>query len=324
LNAEDEAMTAGRALRLPTYRLERVNVAVLNVDYAPPHGIGYARPLSPYRLRQLRNNWDPLAVSPMTLSRRADGSLWIIDGNHRRYVAYDMGMLQLPAMVHSGLAREQEADLYTKLGTVLGQTPWTRFQSKLAAGDQAARDIAKIAARYKLKLNGDYGRTNNSIQAVARCEWIYARGGPDGLNWVFAFLVHAFDGDRDSLGEQQLEGTYGFYVRYAELVNRDEVARMLGASGIPAWTNRADSVWQHSDVGRRGNTYGAAIAAMVNDTWRKRGIKVKDLLPAWEINPNAFGARYRNVGFTERQSVQMQWRTSSSHNPAPQQLGADA
>jgi len=256
----------------------------------------------------------------MTLSRRGDGSLWIIDGNHRRYVAFEMGMLELPAMVHSGLTRAQEADLYTKLGTVLGQTPWTRFQSKLVAGDDNARDIVKIAERYELRLNGSYGRSAGNIQAVARCEWIYARGGPEALNWVFAFLTHAFDGDRDSIGEQQLEGVYGFYVRYADKVHRDEVARMLGASGLNAWQNRADAVWQHSDVGRRGNTLGAAIMEMVNDTWRKQGKRVRDLLPAWELNPNAFGSRYREVHWNARSSAP-QWTTSVG-GMAPQQLGA--
>jgi len=306
-------------IRLPTYRLERVHVAVLNVDYAPPHGTGYARPLSPHRLRQLRQEWDPLAVSPLTLSRRADNTLWIIDGNHRRFIAFEQGMLQLPAMVHSGLERAQEADLYTKLGTVLGQTPWTRFQSKLVAGDASAVEVVKIATQYNFELNGDYGRTDGRIQAVARVEWILARGGPDALNWVFAFLVDAFDGARDSLGEQQLEGVYGFYVRYSDQVNRQDVARMLSAGGIPAWGDRADSIWQHTDVGKRGNTWGAAIAEMVNDQRRRQGKKGKDLLPAWEINPNRFGARYRSVSFSDRH---VQWRSSSSHNPAPQQLGS--
>ena len=197
---EDEAraLVDRNPVRLPTYRLERVTVAVLNVDYSPPHGTGYARPLSPYRLKQLREEWDPLAVSALTLSRRPDNTLWIIDGNHRRYIAYEKGMFQLPALVHSGLERGQEADLYTKLGTVLGQTPWTRFQAKLVSGDDAANDIMLLADRYSIELGGT-SKGDNRINAVARVEWIYARGGPEGLNWVLGCLTDAYGGDRDSL-----------------------------------------------------------------------------------------------------------------------------
>lgn len=305
-------------IRLPTYKLERVHVATLNVDYSPPHGSGYARPLSEHRLKQLRQHWDPLAVSPLTISRRPDNTLWVIDGNHRRVVAYEKGMMQLPAMVHTGLERATEADLYTKLGTVLGQTPWTRFQAKLVAGDEAARDIVKIAQRYDLEINGYYGNQDGHVAAIARVEWIYARGGSEGLNWVFAFLGEAFGDTREAYGEMQLEGTFGFWVRYADRVSRDEAARIIGAAGINAWYDRAASIWQRTDVGARSNTYGLAIADAINDVWRKKGKKVKELLPAWTVNLAAFGSRYRTgINFRD---VSQAWTTSSPKNPAPQNL----
>src|SRR5262252_2955271 len=259
---EAQALVAAHPVRLPTYRLERIHVAVLNVDYAPPHGTGYARPLSEHRLRDLRRDWDPLAVSPLTLSRREDNTLWVIDGNHRRVIPYEKQMMQLPAMIHTGLQRTQEADLYTKLGTVLGQTPWTRFQAKLVAQDAAALDIVTIAQRYGMILDGNAGVRKGYIQAVARVEWIYARGGAEALNWVLGFLTTAFGDERDAFGELQLEGTFGFYLRYSlePKVQRDEVARMLGAGGINAWHDRADSIFGRVDAGRRSPTYGVAIA----------------------------------------------------------------
>lgn len=303
-------------LRLPTYKLERVHVAVLNVDYSPPHGSGYARPLSQYRLQQLRQEWEPLAVSPLVISRRHDNSLWVIDGNHRRYISYEKGQLQLPAMVHSGLERAEEARLYTLLGTVLGQTPYTRFQAKLVSGDEAAIEINRIAQRFGFEINGTYGKAEGRIQAVARVEWIYARGGPDALMWVFGLLNDAFGGDRDSLSTEQLEGVYGFWARYSELVKRDEVAQVLGASGLYAWINRANSIYDRVDVGARGNTYGLAIAEMVNDVWRRKGAKVKGLLPAWEA-PAQLGQRTR---MRDRGNVTNWTTTSARGNLTPQQL----
>jgi hypothetical protein len=306
-------------VRAPSYRLERVHVAVLSVDYAAPYGDGYARPLSDGRLRQLRREWDPLAVSPLTLSRRSDGSLWVIDGNHRRVVAYEKAMHQVPAMVHTGLTRAQEADLYTKLGTVLGQTPWTRFQAKLVARDEDALEIVKIADSYGLEMRGDLFK-DGCIRAIARVEWIFARGGPDGLHWVFDFLTRAFNGEAESLGELQLEGVFGFYQRYSGKVERDQVARMLGAGGLNAWHDRAASIWQRVDVGMRANTYGHAIVDLVNDTWRKQGKAVKVLLPPWTKNLGYWNP-YREGG---RFSSRMNWMSTPAHEPAPQRLnGSD-
>jgi hypothetical protein len=312
---EARVLVARHPVRAPTYRLERVAVASLLVDYARPDGDGYARSLSEGRLRQLRREWDPLAVSPLTLSRRADSSLWVIDGNHRRVVAYEKHMLQLPAMIHSGLNRAQEADLYTKLGTVLGQTPWTRFQAKLVALDESALEIVTIAQRYGMDIGGTgYGASR--IRAVARIEWIYARGGPPGLDWVLAFLTDAFGGEAESLGELQLEGVFGFFVRYADRVDRHDVARILGAASMNAWSDRAASIWQRVDVGLRSNTYGLAIAEVVNDLWRKQGKALKQLLPAWTKNVGAFQP-YRDIGFSSR----MNWSSRRpDYDAVPQQL----
>ena len=320
--AEARELVSRHPTRLPTYKLDRVHVATLNVDYSPPHGSGYARPLSPHRLKQLREEWDPLAVSALTISKRPDNTLWIIDGNHRRFVAYEKGMTTLPAVIHSNLTRAQEADLYTKLGTILGQTPWTRFQAKLVSGDEAANDIVLLCSRYNIELGGTSKR-DGCINAVARVEWIYARGGPNGLNWVLGFLTDAFNGDRDSLGELNLEGVFNFYLRYADRVVRSEVARIVGASGLYAWHNRAAGIYDHVDLGARGNTYGLAIAEMVNEVWKKKGTKVTNLLPAWEARLTGTApTRFNEVTFRARGYQQYWTSTGGKGTLAPQHLGA--
>ena len=261
-------------------------------------------------------------MAPLVISRRAEG-LWVIDGNHRRFIAFEKGMLQLPAMVHSGLTRQREADLYTKLGTVLGQTPWTRFQSKIAAGDDAAADIVKIAQRHGIEINGGTGKGDGRIVAVGRTEWIYARGGPEGLNWVLGFLAEAFDAESHALSEITLEGVFMFYARYADKISRSEAAKIMGPPGFWAWDARATGLWDRVDVGRRSNTYGLAIQEYVNDVWGKQGKRAKQLLPRWEASLGQFGNRFRDVAYGYR-STTTQWRTTQGdgrNNSAPQQLG---
>ena len=311
--AEAAKLLDRHPLELPKFKLERVHVATLNVDYAPPHGSGYARPLSQGRLARLRKEWDPLAVSPLVVSRRSADTLWVIDGNHRRVVAFEKQMYQVPAMVFTGLERAREADLYTKLGTVFGQTPATRFQAKLCASDPAARAIVRALDRFGLTMaTGAWGPSE--IKAVARIEYIYARAGDAGLNWILGLLTEAFPDKHDALTEMVLEGSFGFWHRYSKHVDRGELARILQGAGLQALHDRADSTWSKIDLGPRSNTYGHAMAEM----W---AAATKQRLPVWQriqITPDntlrdsrgAFMPAFRATVFYR-----------PADDPAPQRLG---
>jgi 2-hydroxychromene-2-carboxylate isomerase len=310
---EANALIARLPIEMPKYRLDRVHVAQLNVDYAPPHGNGYARPLSQGRLARLRKEWDPMACSPLVISRRANNELYVIDGNHRRFIAYEVGMLQLPAMVFSGIDRAREADLYTKLGTVFGQTPATRFQSKLAAGDKAAKDIVKIAERYGLTV-GSGRMTHVEIKAVARIEYIYARGGADALHWILGLLTSAYPDNQAALVEMVLEGSYGFWARYNQLVNEEQLSTILRGAGLSALHDRADSTYAKIDLGPRSNTYGVAMAEMWTAATKRK-------LPRWERIQAMPQVPHRDEGglFLPKFRATGYYRTAA--DPAPQRLG---
>jgi len=313
---EAQALVDQHPLELPQYRLDRVHVAVLNVDYAPPHGNGYARPLSQGRLARLRKEWDPLAVSPLVISRRAGNALFVIDGNHRRVVAYEKEMMTVPAMIFSGLERAREADLYTKLGTVFGQTPATRFQAKLVAGDRDAAAIVRVLKRFGLTVaSGSWH--NTEIKAVARIEYIFARGGQDALGWVVGLLTEAYPDNPQALTEMVLEGCFGFWWRYHTQVERGELAKILSGSGLSALHDRADSTYAKIDLGPRSNTYGHAMSEMYTAATKKR-------LPRWEriaLMPNDSGMERGNRGmFLPKFRATGYYQTAA--DPAPQKLSA--
>jgi len=300
-------------IEIPKYRLDRVHVATLNVDYAPPHGAGYARPLSQGRLARLRRDWDPMACGPLVISRRTDSTLWVIDGNHRRVVAFEYGMTTLPAQIFSGIDRFKEADLYTKLGTVLGQTPMTRFRAKMVAGDFAANEIHRIVedCGFELDLIGGSKRPG-TIQAVARIEWIFARGSEAGLRWVLRLLDDCYDGARDSVVETMLEGTFGFWLRYAEKVDREILVDRLHGAGLQALDDRSAAIYKRYQT-TSGNSFGRAMADMYNQI---PGIR---RLPDWQeqvVGPNFI--RWGQARFTVNRTNHY---NRPAANAAPQQLG---
>ncbi len=324
---EEEAriVAARRPLELPKHRLEHVQIADLLVDYAPPAGDGYARPLSIARTNWLRRNWDTMAAGALTVSRRAGGLMYLMDGNHRRYVAWEYGIKELPAIVYTGLDRAREAELYTLLGTTLGQTPATRFRSKLVAGNPAALEIMRILEQYDFELDTVGGKHKDGvIQAVSRVEWLYARGGSEGLGWVLGILGDAFDGARDSISENMLEGTFGFWLRYSQLVDDDHLVKVLNGAGVNAIEDRADSI-NRRYVSTRGNAVGRAMLEMYNGSKRPAGAVQ---LPSWidkVVGPNV----NMDVNFRERE-LGGQFKAGQPHHhrtieeAAPQQLVARA
>ena len=63
-------------------------------------------------IKQIVSAWDPRQLRPLTVSVRADGSKWIIDGQHTALAAVQvMGDdAMLPARLYFRLSRKQEAD----------------------------------------------------------------------------------------------------------------------------------------------------------------------------------------------------------------------
>lgn len=285
---EDEAQELVRRnpVRLPTYKLERIHCATLNVDYSPPHGTGYARPLSPYRLKQLREDWD---------------------NGPGKCVANSVT-----------LSLTEVTDISSNTGLVVGNTT-----TAVGTGGTGAQSPGlRLPVRDLQRLSRGPVPGVASTRFGPRCQRRLDEPDPRRpARGSFFFAPEAYEGAHDSLGALQLEGAFGFYLRYADKVSRAEVVRVMSASGMWAWHNRAAGIYDHVDVGPRANTYGLAIAEMVNEVLRKNGAKVKDLLPAWE-NIGLFGSRYREVNFRER-GYQQYWTSVGSQGKglAPQHLG---
>ena len=159
-----------------------VAIGELHVDYLTwdedgrPHG--YQRPLDPARIADLEANWKPYACGTAVVSRRADGSLWTVDGNHRNVVQSRLGRSVVLALIYSGLTPEREAELYHRLNNDRkGTNQWNRFGARGTSGDPKVHALIDLCAECGFKI-GTADRSINSIAAVGALERIY--GWPNG------------------------------------------------------------------------------------------------------------------------------------------------
>lgn len=157
---------------------------------------GYQRPLDEPRVADYVGAFDPHLLEVITLHRRADGSLWVIDGQHRCEVLRRLGKSVVMAAIYSGLDRAAEAAMYERLNTQR-KTPnkWNQFGARGSSGDPIVAALIGLAAECGFHV-GTANRSMNSIAAVGTLERIYAwPDGPRLLRQVLRKIAEVWPAD---------------------------------------------------------------------------------------------------------------------------------
>lgn len=133
------------------------------------------------RVRRIARNFDPLALQQATVSERPDGTLILLDGQHRKAameLRITQGLLtpsELECKVISGLTEQEESRLFVTLNDTNRPTSLDRWFPRIAAGDEELLiDVSKALSRWGWTVDGQPGKGH--ILAVASLEQI-ARDG---------------------------------------------------------------------------------------------------------------------------------------------------
>jgi hypothetical protein len=248
---------------LPPYKLELVPLLKLRIDHSTNPG-GYARPKSEDRLRKLRREWDLRKVGTLEVSRRADRSLWLINGQHRTEVGIEKGLTELPAIVYEGLSREQEADLYLGFADALPQQALSVFMAKLARGDRAASAIKATVESVGLKVGLDYKAAHTddgTIIAISRLERIHATAGAAGLRDLLYLVKDAWGLDHRAYQQAMLEAAFQFWAAYRSMWDRERLVERLKAAGIEGIQSKAYAIRAHGE-------WSSTVDSLIVAIWR--------------------------------------------------------
>lgn len=110
----------------------------------------YQRAADSYQSRRIIvgmvKGWDWTLCQPLVVSRRLDGTLWILDGQHRHAGAAERGdIAHLPCVVISVIALDSEARTFVKINTERQRlSQLDIFNAMLVAGDPAAHEVALL------------------------------------------------------------------------------------------------------------------------------------------------------------------------------------
>lgn len=95
---------------------------------------------------RIGQQWNWNYCQPLVVSRRTDGSLYVIDGQHRLTAALIRGDVQhLPCVVVTGQAAEDEARTFVHLNTQRQRLSQPDiFNALLASGDESAKRVSEL------------------------------------------------------------------------------------------------------------------------------------------------------------------------------------
>lgn len=181
--------------------LKMLEIASIRVDNT------YQRGLDEKRVRAIAKNFDPGAVKPLSVSRRADGGYYNYDGMHTMEVLALKGYTHAPAYVIDG-TREDEARWF-----VLMNGKGTRKASKaeaylagLTAKDPAALGARAVLDRYGLTLatGGVAARKTTSIAFIQAA----LKSDPERLEAAMQLLHKLWSDEPETWTRMMLRGAW--------------------------------------------------------------------------------------------------------------------
>jgi len=177
--------------------LEWVAPADLQVDGGYQRGM--EEPASQTLVRRIAQHWDWGLCLPLVVSRRPDGALMVIDGQHRLAAARMRGdVAHLPCVVGSYPAMADEAARFVRLNRQ--RRPLSRldlFRAAVASEDERAVAIAEALTDAGLSLapHGNYTSWKpGMVSHIGGIERVWDRMGPPVARRALVALAEGFRG----------------------------------------------------------------------------------------------------------------------------------
>lgn len=193
----------------------------------------YQREIRRYKVENIKRNYDPLKAKPIVVSRR-NGKYYIIDGDHTITAQRELfgETCMVDVRIIDGLTYEQESEYYdtqydncTKLSSIEHMKSRVEYESK-------AKDMVQLCADKGFVLATCMGKSKNKINAVSTFEKVYDMLGNNDTANMLALIKEIWDGDKEALSSQFLEGIGKFYSIYKGKMNTKRFVKVF--SDVPA------------------------------------------------------------------------------------------
>lgn len=208
----------------PSIRDLPVSILIVDVDVQ--------RRLDLRRVARMVADFQPHALGTITVSRRADGSYHIIDGQHRVMTAREArgDSFQISSRVFDGLSLHQEAELFRLLNETAKPSAFDGFRVRVIEGEHVAVHVTDMLKRHGFMLNR--GTQDGAFSAVTAAERIY-RLDPNALERALGSITHAWGRTSSAVDSRIVDGIGHVWHRYGDAIDGESLAMKLARSGNP-------------------------------------------------------------------------------------------
>lgn len=252
-----------------TSKIKQVTIADLKIDYR------YQRPLNDSRADTISGGWDPKLAGTISVSQRANGDEYVVDGQHRMFGADRNGRRTMRAEVFTGLTLAEEAEMFDRLNDARSRVDaLTRFRARIMYGDPAAKSVEEIVNSLGATIQKAAGRREEEtgVRAVEALTKIYNRTGREGLTWVLEVIRDAWDRiDQTTATARVLGGLEFVFINDRPSADEDRLVRRLNEEGLIA-LNRIAQTNAQIYGGYGAKNFYRAILEIYN-----KGLKVGSL-----------------------------------------------
>ena len=246
----------------------------------------YQRSIKLDKVNKFAAAYDMVAAGYILVSRRRNGDMYIIDGQHRAAAALRAGETHILAQVLDGLTLQEEAIKRLMTNDRQSETTAERFKARLVAEDPVAVGIKDVVEDHGgvISLSGMSGKTN--FVALAAAEKLYlVDGDGEHLDVVLSVLGAAFGPpSSETAPAVALYSISHLLLRHPE-VDRTRLAQKLGQLGMVVMAQRAlafRGIWGGSSW---VNWYRAAVEAYNYQLGKGRRLDYKTPRPRMAAAP---------------------------------------
>jgi hypothetical protein len=209
-------------------------------------------------------NWD--LFQPLVVARRHDGTMYVVDGQHRLEAARLRGdIAQLPSVIFYPADPADEAAVFVELNQQRRPlTAFALYNAALAAGDERALALDAILRQARLGFTGAAdprkakpGRLNNVLSVR---KW-HRRNGDDATRRVLVAIGRVYGDQTITIATLLFAGIGAVVLDQGEALNAHLLADVL---------DRTQEEWL-ADIRRRAADVGigaqAAAVAVIHDAY---------------------------------------------------------
>lgn len=218
--------------------LQNCRIYDLQIDHSYQRAIDNAP--SQRLIRQIARGWDWRLFQPLVVAQRAEGELFVVDGQHRLAAARSRGDLyDLPCVIQPYAGPAEEAAAFVELNQrrkPLGAIEL--FRGAIAGADEGAMAVMRLLSEAGLSLAPHHQCTSwkpgmvSNIAGIQRCHRIH---GEAVTARALSALAQAFEGQVLRYGGTLFAGIYPVIVELGARCDDALLIRVLAGASQGEW-----------------------------------------------------------------------------------------